>query len=98
MEVLFGTIVWVVAVTVYSDCLKRNERGFRRLAAFWLGFPFTVVSACVVSGRKTPPTLPHPDEESDLLAEVRRDRQLRERTTIDNRVRSGDPTNIGGDG
>ena len=44
---LLGVFVWVAANFAYYSYVRNGERGFKRLAAFWLGFPITLVSTFV---------------------------------------------------
>ncbi len=80
-------LVEIVANVTYVSCVREGERGFRRLAAFFLGFPYTFVSYLVIKPKKKRLTAPKTDgpyraqleleEERDLLLEVRRDRARR---------------------
>jgi hypothetical protein len=77
---IFSAVVslcgWSFANVVYYRMKRDGERGFGRFAAFWVGTPTTWITLFVV-GRRPRPSFDHEDDES-LLAEVRRDRALRE--------------------
>ena len=68
-----------MANLVYIDLRRKGVHGFTRFAAFWAGTPTTWISLFAVSEGKQPTFNEHDDEDDgDLLAEVRRDRALRE--------------------
>jgi hypothetical protein len=77
-EVL-GALVWILANVTYRSLVREGERGFRRFAAFWLGWPGTLVSAFSV--RRARPVsgaqIDESAEEQKLLMEIRRDRSRR---------------------
>ena len=83
-------LYWLVEITAnvtYVSCVREGERGFKRLAAFYLGFPYTFVSYLVIKPKKKRLAAPRTDgpyraqleleEERDLLLEIRRDRARR---------------------
>ncbi len=79
LEGILVMLVWIVATVAYVSHVREGERGFKRLAAFWLGFPWTLCCAFVVPAGKRLRE-PRPDElenERALLMEIRRDRALR---------------------
>jgi hypothetical protein len=87
---LVGTIVWLMANVMYVQYRKDDLRGFKRFAAFWLGFPFTIFSAFGVRGptaeRRRQLAQEARDDseiEAELLADIRRDRESRELETGD---------------
>ena len=77
---LLGVFVWVAANFAYYSYVRNGERGFKRLAAFWLGFPITLVSTFVApqAERVRAPRRGELEEEQRLLLEIRRDRARRE--------------------
>ncbi len=77
---LLGAFVWVAANFAYCSYVRNGERGFKRLAAFWLGFPITLVSTFVApqAERVRAPRRGELEEEQRLLLEIRRDRARRE--------------------
>jgi len=79
LEGILGSLVWVVANFAYGSYLRDGERGFKRLAAFWLGFPLTLCSGFLIprSRRITKSRRDEFEEERELLMEIRRDRALR---------------------
>ena len=79
-------LVWIIANVVYSSMVRDGERGFRRLAAFYLGWPGTFLSYLTVqpARRVAEPKVEarfqahlELEEERDLLLEIRRDRARR---------------------
>ena len=83
LEGILGAAVWVIANLAYGSMARTGEQGFRRLAAFWLGWPGTFVSYIVVKPtRRMAEHQMDPryqkqlelEEERDLLLEIRRDR------------------------
>ena len=76
---ILGTLVWIVATVAYVSYVRDGERGFKRLAAFWLGFPWTLCCAFIVprSKRLREPRRDELEDERTLLMEIRRDRALR---------------------
>ena len=72
-----GAVVWGLANVVYYRMARRGERGFGRFAAFWVGNPTTWITLFWVREEKRPNFEAHGDDTA-LLAEVRRDRALRE--------------------
>ena len=86
LEGILYSLVWIVANVAYSSMVGTGDRGFRRFAAFLLGWPGTLVSYFVVkpTGRVAEPKADARyqaqlefEEERDLLLEIRRDRALR---------------------
>ena len=83
LEGILGGVVWVIANFAYSSMVRTGEQGFRRLAAFWLGWPGTFVSYMVIkpTRRMSEPRIDSRyqgqlelEEERDLLFEIRRER------------------------
>jgi hypothetical protein len=65
---------WFIANWVYLDFRRTGKRGFKRLVAFWMGWPATFVSLLVVRDGSQPRMLADDDGLDDLMAEIRRDR------------------------
>ena len=83
---IFVAMVWIIANFAYGSMARSGEQGFRRLAAFWLGWPGTFVSYSVIqpTRRLTEPETDtryalqlELEAERDLLVEIRRDRARR---------------------
>ena len=83
---ILGGLVWVIANFVYGSMVGDGKQGFRRLAAFYVGFPGTLVSYFVIKPTRRvaePEADPRYraqlefEEERDLLLEIRRDRARR---------------------
>jgi hypothetical protein len=87
LEAAVGSVVWILANVMYRAYVRDGETGFKRFAAFWLGFPYTILSNFVVPRPRSPRDRSLPgneaedaEEERDLLREIREDRLLRRRT------------------
>lgn len=74
---IIGAILWTVANVVYYDKKRRGERGFWRFVAFWAGNPATWITFFALPEGRSPKFDVVENDEA-LLAEVRRDRRLRE--------------------
>lgn len=86
LKEILGALVWIIANLAYRPMVRDGERGFRRFAAFWLGWPGTLVSYFTINPGKR---LAKPkadaryqaqldsEGERDLLLEIRRDRARR---------------------
>ena len=79
-------LVEIMANVAYVSYVREGERGFKRFAAFCLGWPYTLVSYFVIKptrrmGAPKADARYHAqlelEEERDLLLEIRRDRALR---------------------
>ncbi len=79
-------LVWIVANVVYGNMVRDGQRGFRRLVAFYLGWPGTFLSYLSIQPRRrvAEPQVDERyrlqlelEEERDLLLEIRRDRAQR---------------------
>ena len=107
---LLGGLVWITANVAYGPMVRSGERGFRRFAAFWLGWPGTLVSYFVIkpTRRAAEPRVDNRyrtqielEEERDLLLEIRRDQALRiarRQVRDDGTEQGGDGADDGGDG
>ncbi len=80
---LLGSFVWVAANFTYCAYVRDGERGFKRFAAFWLGFPITLISMFAVpkTRRASVNDRSELEEERNLLLEIRMDRIRRDRGT-----------------
>ncbi len=77
LEAVIGFIVWSVANVVYLDMVRGGTRGFRRLVAFWMGTPTTILTLLFVRRENRVAFEPPPDDDQQLLEEIRRDRRTR---------------------
>lgn len=77
MRAVIGGIVWGFANVIYIDLKRKGVKSFGRFVAFWLGTPTSWVSFFLVPEGRQLRFDPGPDDEQDLLAEIRRDRALR---------------------
>ena len=78
---LLGSLVWLAANVAYRSYVREGEWGFKRFAAFCLGFPITLVSAFTVpepKGLRKAGRRDESGEERRLLLEIKRDRALRD--------------------
>ena len=70
-----GSIVSILAAVMYGTYRSSGKYGFGRLLSFWTGFPWTLCVSMVI------PAAPRPrrvvEDDSELLAEIRRDRAER---------------------
>ena len=86
VQELLAGLVWIIANVAYGTMVRSGKRGFRRFAAFCLGWPGTLVSFFVINPTRRV-TEPKTDaryalqteleEERNLLLEIRRDRARR---------------------
>ena len=83
---IMAALVWIIANFVYGSMVRDGRRGFRRLAAFYLGWPGTFLSYLTIkqTRRVSDPEVEarvrahlELEEERDLLLEIRRDRAHR---------------------
>ena len=79
LQGILVSLVWVVANFAYGSYLRDGERGFKCLAAFWLGFPLTLCSGFFIPRRKSimKSRRDEFEEDRELLMEIRRDRARR---------------------
>ncbi len=70
-----GSVVSILATMMYASYRNSGKFGFGRLLSFCAGFPLTLCVAMVIPAR--PARLEVPDDENELLAEIRRDRAQR---------------------
>ena len=79
LEGILGSLVWIVANVAYGSYVRDGERGFKRVLAFYLGFPGTLCSAFAIPRRKRIAEHRHDEleDEQTLLMEIRRDRARR---------------------
>ena len=79
-------LVWIVANVVYASMVRDGQRGFRRFAAFYLGWPGTFVSFLAIQPKRRVADAEVDahyraqlefEEDRDLLFEIRRDRARR---------------------
>jgi len=83
---ILAALVWITANIVYGNMVRDGRHGFRRLAAFYLGWPGTFLSYLTVRQvrRVADPedearlrAQLELEEERDLLLEIRHDRARR---------------------
>lgn len=79
LQAVVGAIVWTFANIVYFDLKRKGVRNFGRFAAFWVGNPLTWITFFVLPEGRRPAFEAPADDDEALLAEIRRDRALRER-------------------
>ena len=79
LEGILGSLVWIVANVAYGSYVRDGERGFKRVLAFYLGFPGTLCSAFAIPRSKRIAEHQHDEleDEQALLMEIRRDRARR---------------------
>lgn len=75
IEAIMGLVVSVLAALIYRDFRLEGERStLKRIVAFGLGFPWSVIVLATVAEPR-PDRDAGADEETDLLEEVRRERR-----------------------
>ena len=88
IEFVFGTLsfkvatsfAWLIANWAYLDFRRTGDGGFKRLVAFWMGWPMTFVTAMLVKNGSQPQIRLDDRNLDELVDEIRRDRLLRERS------------------
>jgi len=73
LETVIGAIVWSFANVLYVD-LRRKGAKKGRFLSFWVGYPGTLVSLCVVREGQVPQIEPPEDDEERLFREILADR------------------------
>lgn len=77
VEGVLGLVVSVLAAFLYRDFRREGEPStFKRIVAFGVGFPWSVIVLATVEPR--PDRLTAPDGDTDLLEEIRRERRVLE--------------------
>lgn len=77
MEFIAGLVLWILANAVYVDMRRRSEKGIKRLVAFWIGWPGTLVGLLSVE-EGSQPTVRRDDRDlGQLVRQIRRDRAVR---------------------
>lgn len=77
VEGMVGGIVWFLANALYADMKRKGRTGFSRLILFWMGLPMSFLLFLLLPEGSVPEMEEPPDDADALLAEIRRDRQLR---------------------
>ncbi|HZD03918.1 MAG TPA: hypothetical protein VE173_03345 [Longimicrobiales bacterium] len=78
VEMGVSTVLWLIANWVYLDLRRAGTRGFKRLLAFFLGFPTTVLLCVFVEEGSEPRIRDDGGDVDELVREIREDRLLRE--------------------
>lgn len=76
-EGIIASIISVLANVLYIDLKRKGKPGFGRLVLFWMGTPLTWLWFFVIKEGSAPVIEEAPDDAAAILAEIRRDRQLR---------------------
>lgn len=74
MESIAALCLWILANAVYVDMRRQGAKGFKRLVAFWIGWPGTLVGMFSVDEASQPPIRSDDRDLRLLVEEVRRDR------------------------
>lgn len=77
LEVAVTLFAWIVANWAYLDFRRTGTRGFKRLVAFWMGWPATFLSLLVVRDGSQPRIQADDSGLEDLVHQIRRDRLMR---------------------
>ena len=76
-EGIFAGIISVLANLLYIDLKRKGKPGFGRIVLFWMGTPLTWLWFFLIKEGSAPAIEEVPDDAAAILAEIRRDRQLR---------------------
>ena len=76
-ESIVAGIISVLANLVYIDLKRKGKPGFGRMVLFWMGTPLTWLWFFIIKEGSAPALEEVPDDAAAILAEIRRDRQLR---------------------
>lgn len=77
MEFIAVLVLWILANAVYVDMRRRGEKGLKRLVAFWIGWPGTLVGMLSVDEASQPAVRKDDRDLGLLVREIRRDRAVR---------------------
>lgn len=77
LEGIIASIISVLANLLYIDLKRKGKPGFSRFILFWMGTPLTWLWLFIIKEGSAPGIEEAPDDAASLLAEIRRDRQLR---------------------
>lgn len=77
IEGLAGGLVWALANFVYVDLKRKGKSGFSRIVLFWMGLPLTWLWLFLIREGSAPEVGAAPDDADAILAEIRRERQVR---------------------
>ena len=77
LKALFAGILSVLANVLYVDLRRKGKSGLSRVILFWMGTPLTWLWLLLVKEGSAPAIEEPPDDAAAILAEIRRDRQLR---------------------
>jgi hypothetical protein len=76
-EGLFTGIIWILANVLYIDLKRKGKPGWGRMILFWMGIPLTWLWLFLIKEGSAPELVETPDDADVILAEIRRDKQLR---------------------
>ena len=76
-EGIVASIISVLANLLYIDLKRKGKPGFSRVILFWMGTPLTWLWFFIIKEGSAPALEEAPDDAAAILAEIRRDRQLR---------------------
>lgn len=76
-EGIIGSIISILANVLYIDLRRKGRPGFSRFILFWMGIPFTWLWLFLIKEGSAPELEEAPDDADHILAEIRRDRELR---------------------
>ena len=77
MEEFIGGIIWILANLLYIDLKRKGKPGWSRIILFWMGLPLTWLWLFLVKEGSAPELLEAPDDADAILAEIKKDRQLK---------------------
>jgi len=76
-EGLITSVIWILANLLYIDQKRKGKPGWGRIILFWMGIPLTWLWLFLVKEGSAPEIEEAPDDAETILAEIRRERQLR---------------------
>jgi hypothetical protein len=76
-ESIAGSIVWFLANVLYIDQRRKGKGGWARIILFFMGLPLTWLWLFLVKEGSAPELVEPPDDANAILAEIRREKQLR---------------------
>ena len=77
MEEFIGGVVWILANLLYIDLKRKGKSGWSRIILFWMGLPLTWLWLFMVRDGSAPELEEVPDDADALLAEIRKEKQLK---------------------
>ncbi len=77
MEEFITGVIWILANLLYIDLKRKGKPGWSRIILFWMGLPLTWLWLFLVKDGSAPELEEMPDDADAILAEIKRERQLK---------------------